>query len=51
MKVVKTIKDENNKEKEIIIHVCPVCGREMNETYLSRDYCEECAQKLKDYSK
>ena len=48
MKIVKTIIDENGKEKEVIIHVCPICGKEMNETYLGRDYCDDCAALLEE---
>lgn len=27
--------------------VCPVCGKEMDETYLGRQYCKECEERLK----
>ena len=46
MKIVRKVKDKDGVEKEKIVHICPVCGKEMNETYLGRDYCDECARKL-----
>ena len=27
--------------------VCPVCGKEMEETYHGRQYCAECKEKLR----
>ena len=39
-----TVKIEITRKKPI----CPVCGKEMDETYLGRQYCKECEVKLKD---
>lgn len=51
MKVLKSVTVEDSVgQKEIIeeiIHICPVCGKEMDETYMGRDYCEDCAAKLR----
>ena len=46
MKVLKRVKLKGKRGKcEKIIHRCPVCGKEMEETYLGRDYCYECEKK------
>lgn len=46
MKVVKNVITEDDVVAEKIIHICPVCGKEMDETYMGRDYCADCAAKL-----
>lgn len=40
------MKDNQNVARIKI--VCPVCGREMDETYTGNQYCWACAQSLKD---
>lgn len=51
MKIIRKVNDKDGTEKEKVVHICPVCGKEMNETYLGRDYCEECARKLEGNKK
>lgn len=45
MKIIKTLGKDSSQEE--IIEVCPICGKSMNETYLGRDYCDDCAEILK----
>lgn len=40
------MKDNQNVARIKI--VCPVCGREMDETYTGNQYCWVCAQSIKD---
>lgn len=40
------MKDNQNVARIKI--VCPVCGREMDETYTGNQYCWVCAQSLKN---
>lgn len=39
---------KDNKNVARIKIICPVCGREMDETYTGNQYCWVCAQSLKD---
>ena len=48
MKVIQDTKTKNGKKITKVVEVCPVCGALMEETALNRDYCNDCAQKLKD---
>lgn len=32
----------------MIKNYCPVCGKEMDETYMGRDYCYDCMKYLED---
>ena len=45
MKVVGFEKDIEGNLRERIKHICPICGKEMNETYNGNDYCKACEYK------
>lgn len=36
-----------NKMDESANSFCPICGKEMDETYHGRQYCKDCENKLK----
>ncbi len=42
--MIKLAEAAETKEKI----VCPVCGKEMDETYRGNQYCYECERKLKN---
>ena len=39
----------NGKVRKDIVKIkCPICGKEMDETYLGRHYCYDCAKNVED---
>ena len=38
-----------NKNSSNNKNYCPICGKEMNETYLGRQYCKDCDVKLNEH--